>query len=189
MSAYLVEVANKFAHKSFGNLGNVDVAVSVESATLNGVAIGERAVTYLIAYGVRQAFTDCYSQAKDAAKAIEMLTKKIEAVQSGKISIRERMDAFGKAMAELTLKAFEDSAKMTFAAFAKSIDDEEKANAVFDKFAESVRAELEPIARERLARESGLGEKAAVSVESILADINKPDEPKAEEKPKANGKK
>jgi hypothetical protein len=163
-----VESIHNFNHKTFGGLGTIEVTLAVAEATLNGSPLGQKAIEYLFGYGVRQAFTDCYSQAKDADKAQSMLAKKVQAVIDGKISLREKLDAFSRVMRELTDKAFEESAKMTFAAFAKSLDDDDKAEAVYEKFAESVRESLEPVARERLERERGIGDKVETSVQSIL---------------------
>ncbi|RPJ49897.1 MAG: hypothetical protein EHM23_36020 [Acidobacteria bacterium] len=169
-SVMQIESTHNFNHKSFGNLGQIEFTMAVASATLNGAPLGQKAVEYLIGYGIRQAFTDCYSQAKDADKAQSMLAKKVQAVIDGKISLRERLDAFSRVMRDLTDQAFEQSAKMTFAAFKKSIDDDEKAEAVYEKFAESVRESLEPVARERLARESNLPT-VQLSVADILATV------------------
>ncbi len=168
---YNIKTVIAFDHKSFGRIGEIDLSVDINDAEMNGNELGAKAMEYLIGYGVKQAFTDCYSQAKDAAKAHEMFAKKVEAVMSGKISIRERLDAFSRAMAELTLKAFEDSAKMTWAAFVKSVDDESKSDLVWERFAESVREELEPIARARLERESKLGSKVTLSVNDIMSAL------------------
>ena len=147
---------HNFNHKTFGSIGTLEVYASVNTVTLNEHVLSGKAIEYLLSYGIRQAFTDCYSQAKDADKAISMFQKKVLAVMEGRISLREKLDAFSRVMRDLTDKAFEESAKMTFAAFTKSLDDDDKAEAVYETFAESVRESLEPVARERLEREKGL---------------------------------
>lgn len=166
-----ISSAHNFAHKTFGPIGSIDFEAEVEFAELNGKELGQKAIDYLLAYGIRQAFTDCYSQAKDANKARSMFDKKVAAVIAGKISLREKLDTFSRIMAELTDKAFTESAGMTFAAFAKSVDDEAKSDEVWSRFADSVRDQLEPLARERIERERNLGEKLQLSVKDLLKQV------------------
>ncbi len=169
------------AHKA-DTVGTVDFTVDVSNAVLNGQPLNDRAITYLVQYGVKQALTDCYSSASKVAAekdlvavevARDFFNRKLEAIMSGTLSIRESADPFERVMNELTLKAFKDNTKMTFAAFAKSLDDDEKANAVYDKWAESIREQLIPVARARLERESKLGESTPLSVNDILSGLDK----------------
>jgi hypothetical protein len=167
-----------FASKTLGQIGRLDLVANIDEVLLNGEVLSERSVQYLLAYGVRQAFTDCYSQAKTTEKAVEMFNKKTASVIAGTISLRETLDPRERIINELTLEAFKKSAKMTFAQFKKSLggtdEGDAKAEAVLDKFAESIRAEVEVMADERIARESPVGEKANVSVLDILNGMSQP---------------
>jgi len=161
---------------AFGKVGSVDYTLKVEEFTVNGESIEvARSLNWLIAYGLRQGLGDSYAQGKDLADCQDKLSKKVAKFIAGEIDIRTAADELNRTINRIADEKFVAFAGMSWAKLVEGVG-KDKALSVWEKFRELNIDEFTKAAQDDIARRALVAVKADVTIESLLAEVSKPDE-------------
>jgi hypothetical protein len=193
MSTVIKSEGQSFDH-SAGHVGDVSFEFHVESAVMNGHRLSNEAIEYIVEYGIKQNLTDAYASAKITAEkkglalidvARDLFARRLKGILDGTLSMRDSLSPFERIVNELAMAAFRKQAKMTYKKFVESVDSEEIAQAVFDKFVAENRSEFERGANERIELNKSI--KTTSSISDLLQSV-KAEQPVATTVIKKKGK-
>jgi hypothetical protein len=177
-----------------GHVGDVTFEFNVDSAVLNGQVLSNEAIEYIVEYGIKQNLTDAYASAKQQSEkkdlvlidvARDLFARRLKGILDGTLSMRDSATPFQRIVNEIAMVAFRKAAKMTWKKFVESVDSEEVAQAVFDKFVAENYAEFERGANERLELNKSI--KTTSSINDLLQSV-KAEQPVATTVIKKKGK-
>ena len=76
------DVKRGFTHRTFGEIGAVDMTAEVAKVTVNGTELPETSVEYLLHFAL-QSLQDAYAGAKNPTEAAAAFDKKLKALCEG----------------------------------------------------------------------------------------------------------
>lgn len=154
-------VARDFAHKQHGAIGSVKLSATVGSVELDGKALPDRSIEYLLTFAL-QSLQDAYAGADNAEDAQAKFDKKLESIVQGTIGVRTggggltEMQKVSRAVAREMIRAAYAKAGKAYGDFTSlsTADQNEKLDSVVDKHREVVEAE----AKKRIAAKSKIAD-------------------------------
>jgi hypothetical protein len=162
-----------------GHVGDVTFEFNVDSAVLNGQVLSNEAIEYIVEYGIKQNLTDCYASAKVTAEkkdlvlidvARDLFARRLRGILDGTLSMRDSLSPKKRIVNEIAMVAFRKLIKMTWKKFVESLDSEEIAQAVFDKFIAENITEFERAADERIEMSKSIKTKTS-SISDLLQSV------------------
>ena len=162
-------IARAFDHKTHGRIGLVNVEADCKAITINGQALPDSSVEYLLTFAL-QNLQDAYAGADSAADAQARFAKKLDRLLAGTIGVREAGDG---ASAEVRMRRTvlgeilrkTDAGKTAWKAH--EADRDEWLDAVFDKQAEAVQADIMAKVAARLEEQRAKAKQVKAMAESI----------------------
>jgi hypothetical protein len=103
MTNYIID--RVYTHKTFGELGKVNLEVSDCIVLLDGEELPEASVRAVLNHGL-QIFQDAYAGAKNAADAKETFSAKLAKLLSGELSSRRNADPIGNRVRYMVAAVF-----------------------------------------------------------------------------------
>lgn len=163
------EINRAFDHKTHGRIGLVKMEVDCKSITINGTELPASSIEYLLTFAL-QNLQDAYAGADSAADAQARFGKKLDRLIAGTIGVREAGDG---ASAEVRMRRTvlgeilrkTDAGKTAWKAH--EADRDEWLDAVFDKQAESVQAEIMAKVTTRLEEQRAKAKQVKAMAEAI----------------------
>lgn len=149
-------VARGFTHRTFGDIGAVNLVADVAKVTIDGKELPETSVEYLLNFAL-QSLQDAYAGAKNGTEAAANFDKKLKALIEGTIGVRTGASAgvteevaVQRSITRTMAKTKMGAKSEAWAKFTGFTDAEQSEK--LDAWYEANKAALEPAVKEELAR-------------------------------------